>query len=172
MNLPKIFTGRCSCGCVELETMGKPIHSVSCHCSDCYNGSKLIEALPNATAILDSYGGTQHLVFRKDRFRYVKGTQFLKKLKVDADSPSRVYASCCNSYLLIDLPNPMPAYPVNRNLFQGEIPPLEMRINAKFKSADHVPNDVPSYRSFPFKFIRKIMGAMLAMIFWPETKFK
>jgi hypothetical protein len=159
------MTGRCSCGNVELEVIGEPLLSVSCHCADCHQGSRQIEALPNAASVLDSYGGTQHLVFRKDRVRYLKGTQFLKSLKVDEDSPSRVYASCCNSYMLLDTAGPMPIFPVYRGRFQGETPPLEMRINAKFKSESNIPSDAPIYSSFPLKFVRKLIGAKIAMIF-------
>ena len=104
------------------------------------------------------------MVFRKDRVRYLKGTEFLKTFKVDDDSPNRVYAACCNSYMLLDIPAPMPAVPVYRGRFQGEIPPLEMRINAKFKPEDNIPRDVPSYSSFPLKFVRKLLGAKIAMI--------
>jgi len=158
--------GRCSCGNVELEVIGEPLLCASCHCADCHEGSRRIEALPNAAPVLDSYGGTQHMVFRKDRVKYVKGTQFLKSLKVDDDSPNRVYASCCNSYILLDIPDPMPAIPVYRGRFQGAVPSIEMRINAKFTSDGvSTPRDVPRYPSFPFKFVRKIIGAKIAMIF-------
>lgn len=158
--------GRCSCGNVELEVTGEPILCASCHCVDCHEGSRQIEALPNAGPVLDSYGGTPHRVYRKDRVRYLKGTQFLKSLKVDSDSPNRVYTACCNSYMLLDIPGPMPAVPVFRGRFQGDIPPLEMRINAKFKADDvNIPHDVPCYSSFPLKFVRKILGAKIAMVF-------
>lgn len=157
--------GRCSCGNVELEVTGDPLLCASCHCADCYEGSRQIEALPNAGPVLDSYGGTPHMVYRKDRVRYLKGTQLLKRLKIHDDSPNRVYAACCNSYMLLDIPGPMPAVPVFRGRFQGEIPQLEMRINAKFKpDAANIPRDVPCYPSFPLKFVKKILGAKIAMI--------
>src|ERR1700744_3888952 len=98
--------GRCSCGNVELEVTGEPILCASCHCADCHEGSLKIEALPNAGPVLDSYGGTQHLVYRKDRMRYLKGTQFLTSLRVDEGSLSRVYTTCCSSYMLLDIPDP------------------------------------------------------------------
>jgi hypothetical protein len=160
------MVGRCSCGNVEFEVLGEPILCASCHCADCHEGSRRIEALPNAAPILDSYGGTQHVVFRKDRVKFLKGTEFLKTLKVDDDSPKRVYAECCNSYVLLDIPSPMPAVPIYRGRFEGKIPQLEMRINAKFKpNAVNIPYDVPSYSSFPLKFVRKLIGAKIAMFF-------
>jgi hypothetical protein len=157
---------RCACGNVELEVVGKPMICVACHCADCREGSRRIEALPNAGSILDSYGGTQHVLYRKDRIKYLKGTQSLKNLKVDDDSPNRVYAECCNSYLLLDLPIPMHWVPICRNRFQGEVPALEMRINAKFKpGVVDIPRDVPVYPSFPLKFVTKLLGSKIAMMF-------
>jgi hypothetical protein len=157
---------RCSCGNVELEVTGKPLICVACHCADCHEGSRQIEALPNAAPILDSYGGTPHNLYRKDRMRYLKGTELLKSLKVDDDSPKRVYTTCCNSYMLLDVPAPMHWAPVNRARFQGEIPPLEMRINVKPKpGVINTPNDVPTYPSFPAKFLRRLLGAWLATVF-------
>ncbi len=156
----------CKCGNVELEVIGKPILCAACHCADCHEGSRRIEALPNAAPVLDSFGGTSHVLYRKDRIQYLKGTELLKSLKVDEDSPSRVYASCCNSYMLLDIPDPMRWVPVFRGRLQGEVPPLEMRINAKFKpGAPGAPQDAPCYRSFPLKFVRKLLGSRIAMMF-------
>jgi hypothetical protein len=68
--------------------------------------------------------------------------------------------------MLLDIPGPMPAVPVFRGRFQLEIPKLEMRLNAKFKpDAVNIPRDVPCYPSFPLKFVKKILGAKIAMIF-------
>jgi hypothetical protein len=151
---------------VEFEVTGEPMLCAACHCADCHEASRRIEALPNAGSVLDSYGGTSHLIYRKDRFKYLKGTQLLKSVQVEKDSPKHVYSTCCNSYLLLDIRDPMPAVPIFRGRFQGEIPPLQMRFNAKFKSdALDVPRDVPCYTSFPFIFARKLIGAKFAMIF-------
>jgi len=166
-NSPKnIMIARCSCGGVELEVMGEPILCAACHCADCYEGSRRIEALPNASPVLDSFGGTPHVLHRKDRIRYLKGSDSLKSLKVDDDSPKRIYSACCNSYLLLDLPSPMHWVPVFRGRFQGEPPALEMRINVKTNAGvAGAPTDVPSYPSFPIKFVMRLLGARFAMMF-------
>lgn len=153
---------RCSCAKVELEATDEPLLCVACHCSDCHEGSRRIESLPNAAPALDSYGGTPHLLYRKDRLKYVKGNDLVKGLKVDTDSPTRAYASCCNSYLLMDLPAPMQWAPVSRFRFLGALPPTEFRINVKTKPT---PNDVPCYRAIPFKFIAKLLSSRIAMMF-------
>jgi hypothetical protein len=67
--------------------------------------------------------------------------------------------------MLLDIPDPMPVVPISRNRFQGEIPKLEMRINAKFKSdGRQPPQDAPSYSAFPLKFVRKLLGAKISMM--------
>ena len=158
---------RCVCGNIELETIGAAIVCAACHCSDCQEGARRIEALPNACPILDSYGGTPYILFRKDRIKYLKGTEFLKSLKVRDDSPTnRIYAGCCNSFLTLDLPSPMHWIPIDRDRIHGEKPPLEMRINAKFKAGSGlVPRDAPVSPAIPFKFVMKLLRARLAMAF-------
>jgi hypothetical protein len=52
---------RCSCGSVELECIGAPITSVVCYCDDCQEGSRQIEALPNARPAQDPDGGPDTL---------------------------------------------------------------------------------------------------------------
>ena len=161
-----ISTLRCLCGSVELEATGAPIICAACHCADCLEGSRRLEALPNARPILDSYGGTPYVLYRKDRVKYLKGAQLIKSLKVDDDSPNRAYTTCCNSFMLLDLPNPMHWVPVFRGGFQGKVPSLEMRINAKFKKGSgDFPRDVPTYSSLSLKFVRKLLGSKIAMVF-------
>jgi hypothetical protein len=160
-----IMFANCLCGKVEFKASGKPVITTACHCADCFKGSHLLETLPNAPPILNSFGGTPHILYRKDRVEYLKGTEFFKNIQVEDDSPKRVYASCCNSYLFMDLPSPMQWVPIHRNRFQGDVPPIEMRINAKFKTQESIPNDVPVYSSVPFKFVLKLLGTVPAMLF-------
>jgi len=61
------MTASCSCGSVELEAVGAPIASVVCYCDDCQEGSRQIEALPNARPVQDPDGGTAYVLYRKDR---------------------------------------------------------------------------------------------------------
>jgi len=163
--ITKISFAHCLCGKVELEATSPSMICVACHCGDCQEGSRQIEALPNARPILDSLGGTQYILYRKDHIQYLKGIEFIKNLKVDDDSPNRAYTTCCNSFMLLDLPNPMHWVPVFRGAFQGEVPSLEMRINAKFKSeGNRVPGDVPTYPSLSWKFVRKLLSSKIAML--------
>ena len=155
----------CACGKVEIETTGSPIVCSACHCSDCHEGSKKIESLPNAPSVLDQYGGTQYILYRKDRVKHLKGREFHKSLKVKEESSRRVYASCCNSFLFLDLDNPMHWVPVYRGRFRNEVPQVQMRINAEFKKEGKTPpTDAPSFPSYPLRFIARLMWAKFAMV--------
>jgi len=56
--------------------------------------------------------------------------------------------------------------PVYRARFGSNAPPLEMRICTKFKSGSGaLPTDVPSYPGFSLKFVGKLLGARIAMMF-------
>ena len=93
---------RCSCGNVEIETLGAPMTSVVCYCDDCQKGSRQIEALTNAVPVLGPDGGTAYVLYRKDRVKYLKGAELLKGYKIDEKSTtSRVVATCCNSAMIM-----------------------------------------------------------------------
>ena len=159
-------TARCSCGGVELEAIGAPIVSAVCYCDDCQEGSRLIEALPNARPVRDSDGGTAYLVYRKDRVKCSRGSQFLRGYKIRETSPTnRIVATCCNSAMLLNFDDGKHWVDIYRARLQGDIPAVQMRICTKFKAeGGDVPNDVPGYRSFPLKFLVKLLAARIAML--------
>ena len=56
-------------------------------------------------------------------------------------------------------------FSVYRAQFQGDVPPLRMRIHTKFKPENvDVPSDVPSYPTWPLKFVTKLLAARIAML--------
>ena len=103
MTTPKTHRiARCSCGSVELEAIGAPIASVVCYCDDCQEGSRQLEALPNAGPVQDADGGTAYVLYRTDRVKYVKGAELLRGHKINEKSKtSRVVATCCNSAMVV-----------------------------------------------------------------------
>jgi hypothetical protein len=163
---PKNHTiARCVCGSVELEAIGAPILSTACYCDDCQEGARQIEALPNARPVLDPDGGSAYLLYRKDRMKCSKGAEHLRDYKIKNESPTRrVVATCCNSAMFLDFQKGhwFSAY---RARFEGAVPPLQMRIQTKFKPENRtIPTDVPSYPTYPLKFIAKLMSARVAML--------
>jgi hypothetical protein len=71
---------RCTCGKVELQATGLPITTVLCHCNDCAEAGRQIEALPQASRVGEPDGGVGYLVYRKDRVRILKGCRALARL--------------------------------------------------------------------------------------------
>ena len=96
-------TLQCACGKVEIAAVGAPILTVACHCQDCWDGGRRIEALPEAPRIVDADGGTGYVLYRKDRISSVRGAELLQSHKLKAQSiTNRVVASCCNSGLYVN----------------------------------------------------------------------
>jgi hypothetical protein len=51
-----------------------------------------------------------------------------------------------------------------RDRFEGHAPPVQMRVQTKYKPEKaFLPDDIPSYPGFPFKFIAKLVLAKIAM---------
>jgi hypothetical protein len=160
------FVATCSCGNVELKAFGAPIVSNVCYCDDCQKGSDQIEALPNSHAVRASDGGTAYILFRKDRIECTKGAELLRSYKLkETSATNRIVAACCSSAMFMNFdrgPHWVSAY---RARFQGEIPPLQLRICTKFKPDGVVlPDDVPKYQGYPPALIIKLLTSRVAML--------
>jgi hypothetical protein len=157
---------QCSCGSVALALTGSPIACVACYCDTCQEGSRRIEALPNAGTVRDLDGGTSYVVYRKDRLTYARGQDLLRD-DVLEQSPTtkRVVASCCNSALLMRFDDARHWVPIYRARFSNA-PPLQMRICTSFAPAGSaIPNDVPSYPNYSGALLGKLLFSRIAMLF-------
>lgn len=165
-DLTNHITASCSCGSVELKAIGAPIISVVCYCDDCQEGSRQIEALPSARPVLDPDGGTAYVLYRKDRVQCSKGEHLLQSNKIKVKTATnRIVATCCNSAMFMKFDDGRHWVPVYRARFQGDAPPLQMRICTKFKpKSSSVTSDLPSYTGYPFKFLAKLLAAWIPML--------
>ena len=158
-------TSSCACGRVRCQAIGAPIFSLVCHCGDCQEGARRIEALPNAAGFREADGGTPYLTYRDDRFTCSTGEDLLLDYQIKESAPTRrVVASCCNSAMFLKY---RPGFWVSayRARFAGDLPPLEMRTQIEHRRADlPLPRDVPCYRGFPMRLFAKIIAARLAML--------
>lgn len=156
----------CTCGDVAFEAVGAPILHVSCYCDDCREGSRRLEALANAPRILGSDGGTEYVLFRKDRFRPLQGGTLLSDLRLRDGSPTRrVVASCCNAPMFVDFQKGH-WVSVYRDRLSGDVGPLQMRVQTRFKPAGaEIPSDAPAYAAFPLSFVAALLRARIAMLF-------
>lgn len=157
---------RCSCGSVEVELIGRPIVCAACYCRDCDAGSRQIEALPNATPVRDADGATSYILYRKDRVKRLSGAQYLQGRKIKENSvTNRVVATCCNTAMFVNFDRGPHWASVYRARLERDAPPLQMRINTKFRQANnHLPSDVPSYPTFPLRLAAKLIASRIAML--------
>ncbi len=157
---------RCTCGNVEFDAIGAPILSAACYCDDCQEGARQIEALPNASPVLDGDGGTEYLLYRKDRMKLSKGGDLLRHYKIKDDSATiRAVTTCCNSAMFLEFQKGH-WFSVYRARVGDDAPPLQMRIQTKFKPevGEMQNDDVPCYETYPLKFIAKLIAAKVAML--------
>lgn len=161
-----VRTSSCACGRVRCQAIGTPILSAVCYCDDCQAGGRQIERLPNAARVLDADGGTPYLTYRDDRFSCVSGAELLVGYEIRERAPTqRFVASCCNSGMFLKF---APGHWVSayRARFAGDLPPIEMRTQTKYRHADtEIPGDAPSYRRYPMKLFGRLLGSRIAMIF-------
>lgn len=160
------LTEQCQCGKVELAASGRPILAVTCYCVDCQEAGHRFEQLPSAPPVLDADGGTEYVLFRKDRVQCTKGAELLEEHRLKPESPTRrVIATCCNAPMFLDVTQGhwLSLY---RKRFANGAPPIEMRAMTKSRpGGTALPNDVPNYPGFSGKFMLKLLGAWLAMGF-------
>ncbi len=155
----------CSCGKVKIRAFGEPIMHTACYCKDCQVGGEQIQALQGAAPILDSDGGTDFLLYRKDRVEYSNVQSLLRPYKIKNDSlTSRVVATCCNTAMFLNFEKGhwLTMY---RQRFQGDVPPLQMRVcTASKRSGINLPDDVPNCANHSFRFFATLLVAWIPML--------
>jgi hypothetical protein len=77
----------CECGAVRLETSGPSMMSIICHCTSCRTAGQAFDARSHVAPIVDAYGGTPVVLWRKDRISCVQGAEHLKAHRLTAESP-------------------------------------------------------------------------------------
>jgi hypothetical protein len=159
------FSAGCRCGEVSVEAIGPPLVHLSCYCDDCQAAAALIERLPGGESGREADGGTPNVLFRKDRVRCSRGVDKLTAIKVTEHTwTRRMVASCCNTALFQIHDNWWPHRGIKASRIEGRVPPLEMRIFAKYApELGRVPRDVPVHPGVPLAFGSRILRATLAL---------
>jgi len=156
---------RCSCGQVEIEGRGKPILSDICYCDDCQKASRQLESLGAARRLVGEDGGTSYILYRKDKVDFLKGKELLRDYRLEGEaSTKRVVASCCNSAIYLEYEKGH-WFSLYRDRFVGLTPPVQMRVQTRHKPEGVLlPQDAPSFKGFPPRFIVKLLWARLTML--------
>ena len=157
----------CTCGQVCLEVEGTPIVNAECCCNSCRAAGSRLQTLPSAPAVLDSYGATRFVLYRKDRVGFAKGAELLKEFRLTPESKTRrVVASCCNTPVFLEFQGGHWLSLYACLWSKATLPALEMRtMTMDLPEGTVLPDDVPNARRQPLSFMVKLLGAWVAMGF-------
>ncbi len=162
----------CSCKRVAVEASGPPITCLACYCDSCQEAGLQFAAMPQATHCVDPDGGTQYIVYRKDRVRCVRGREFLKRYKLRDESPTiRVLATCCNSAMFLTFDDSKHWVDLYRIRCDGHVPPLRMRVCTRFApDSTSIPDDAPRFPGYPRRFVLRLILAKFRMAFGSDDE--
>jgi len=165
--IKKITLTACRCGQVEMQVTGDPLLHGICYCKSCQQAGRLHQAVSGADAILAADGGTDYVLYRKDRVSCVKGRDLLEERRLKAESPTRrMFARCCNSAMFLDFTKGH-WLTVYRGRLPSDIPPATMRMmTADRPNGVALPDDgLTNCPGQSGKFLLKLLAAWMAMGF-------
>ena len=156
----------CRCGKVELQIVGDPILQGICYCASCQEAGRRHQTVPGTDSALAADGGTDYVLYRKDRIRCVRGGDLLEERRLKPDSPTRrLYARCCSTAMFLDFTKGH-WLSVYRGRLPDDIPPAAMRMmTADRPEGVILPDDIANYSGISAKFMLKLLGAWMAMGF-------
>jgi hypothetical protein len=156
----------CRCGKVELEIVGAPILRGICYCASCQEAGRLYRAEPGAESGLAEDGGSDYVLYRKDRIRCSQGGQLLEERRLKPDSPTRrMVARCCNTAMFVDFTKGhwLTLY---RGRLPDDTPPATMRVmTAERPEGVTLPDDMANYSGRSAKFMLLLLRAWISMGF-------
>jgi hypothetical protein len=122
--------------------------------------------MPGVDSGLAGDGGTDYVLYRKDRVRCARGGDLLEERRLKPDSPTRrMVARCCNTAMFLDFTKGH-WLTVYRGRLPGDIPPANMRMmTAERPEGVILPDDMANYPGFSAKFMLKLLRAWIAMGF-------
>jgi hypothetical protein len=156
----------CRCGNVELEIVGAPILRGICYCASCQEAGRRYQAASGIDPVMSHDGGTDYVLYRKDRVRCVRGGDLLEERRLKPDSPTRrMYARCCGTAMFLDFTKGH-WLTVYRGRLPDDIAPATMRMmTAERPEGVILPDDMANYPGHSGKFMLKLLGAWTAMGF-------
>lgn len=157
----------CSCGKVHIDIQHAPIMVSECHCTSCRQASERLGHLPGAPDVRAENGGTPYVLYRKDRVRITSGQDMIREFRLKPESPTRrIVASCCNTPLFLEFQHGhwLSIFSV---LWPEETrPPAEMRtMTSDIPDGVTLDTSIPNARTQSLSFMRKLLGAWIAMGF-------
>jgi hypothetical protein len=160
----------CRCGKVELQIVGAAILRGICYCASCQEAGRRYQTGPDVDSVLAEDGGTDYVLYRKDRVRCVQGGHLLEERRLKPSSPTRrMYARCCNTAMFLNFTRGH-WLAVYRGRLPSDIPPATMRtMTAERPEGVILPDDMANHSGQSGKFMLKLLGAWMAMGFRRPT---
>ncbi len=160
------ITASCRCGKVEFNLKGPPIVRVACYCASCQAaGHAFVREFGPPPVVADD-GGTDLVLYRKDRVAQISGGDWFRERRLKPDSPTRrMAATCCGTPMLMDFTKGhwLSFY---RARLPEDGPALDMRVMTQEKPAGvTLPDDVPLYATRSARFMWKLLTAWGGMGF-------
>lgn len=164
---PATRIAACQCGAVTLELIGAPIMAATCYCHSCQRAGARFAAVPDAPAVVGADGGTPYVLMRKDRLRWLSGSDRLEEHRLKPDSPTRRFvARCCQSPIALEFTKGHWLSIYSGCIPDEHRPAPEMRtIVGDRPEGVELPDDIPNYRTPSGKFMWRLLKAWAAMGF-------
>jgi hypothetical protein len=161
------YVAHCRCGAVEIAAWADPIVVTTCYCNDCQAAAKRVAESANVGRAANDDGGTEFMVFRRDRIACTRGAENLQVMKLTAASKTRrMIAGCCMTPMYVGFEDKRPWVSAMRTTFGADAPPVEMRICTRFRPSDGPANDgLPSHPGYPPAMMFRILAAWPFMLF-------
>ncbi len=156
----------CRCDKVELQIVGPPILRGICYCASCQEAGRRYQAVSSTDSVLAEDGGTDYVLYRKDRVRCVRGGDLLEERRLKPSSPTRrMYTRCCNTAMFLDFTKGH-WLSIYRGRLTGDMPPATMRMmTADRPDGVILTDDMANYPGFSGKIMLKLVGSWMAMGF-------
>jgi hypothetical protein len=157
----------CRCGAVEVGGWGEPVIVSACYCDDCQAAAQRLAVSANLAPATSADGGTEFIVFRRDRLACRRGVDHLQAMRLtDASKTRRMIAGCCATPMYLAFDDKRPWVSAFRANFGADAPPVEMRICTRFRrSAGRTEESLPSHPGYPPAMMVRILAAWPLMLF-------
>jgi hypothetical protein len=164
-NKPRCLAS-CQCGQTAVEVIGAPIVSAVCYCDSCQAAGHALERADGAPRTVDTDGGTEYCLYRKDRATVIRGGEYLQEHRLTPDSKTRrVVATCCNAPMFLDFTQGH-WLSVYRSRLPAGVQPPQMRVMTFDRPAGiTLPADIPNYPARSPAFMTRLLVSWAAMGF-------
>jgi hypothetical protein len=160
------MTASCRCGQVVFNLKGPPIVRVACYCTSCQAASHAFVREFGPPPVVAEDGGTDLVLYRKDRVAQISGGDRFKEHRLTPESPTRrMVATCCGTPMVMDFTKGHWL-----SFYRARLPEdnsaLAMRVMTQEKPATvTLPDDVPAYATRSARFMWKLLSSWAAMGF-------